>query len=437
MRFLLVSTLLLLLTGTFLSAQVQTVYAIEETLKLAERVPRQNAMVYLKLPLPTEGQKVSVLKYSGTPVSLPAESGPREYAWRADEVGDHDSLHVTYRILSSGIPPLTQEVIDSMGDQAFAWPPLPKGSVQEPYVLPPLIVEDLQKTEFSTIDRADTTLEDVSRLINRLDRRILTIRDLDNFDYARPLLEDVYRRRTTPRRKHLLLSLALQYLDIPHRLVSGKIASYGEVRENELWLEAALAGRWYRVYYGDGVDRSEWGEPLDPDAYLACSYDYRDMTLAVVNAAGTPPVPSILTTQAKNIIVDFWDRKNEALLAKNYAKAVTQLDSILRYLPDNIATLTEKGLVLAEAGRSEEGMPYLQHGIRTADNDLDRSLAMVQLAKLFALQRRGEEAVKALVRAYQISPVDLSILYNDYRFRWFSRQSKWMRQLEQAVQRLR
>ena len=418
-----------------LRAQVQTVYAIEETLKLAERVPRQNAMVYLKLPLQTGGQAVSLLRYSGTPVSLPAETGPREYAWRADEVGESDSLHVTYRIKSSGIPPLTAEVVDSMGSQHFAWPPLPEGAVQEPYVLPPLIVEDLRKTEFSTIDRADTSLEDISRLINRLDRRILTVRDLDNFDFARPLLEDVYRRRTTPRRKHLLLSLALQYLDIPHRLVAGKIASYGEVRENELWLELALAGRWYRVYYGDGVDRSEWGEPLDPDAYLACSFDYRDMTLEVVNAPGTPPVPSILSTQAKNIIVDFWDRKNEALLAKSYAKAVSLLDSVLMYLPDNIAALTEKGLVLTEAGRSEEGMPYLQHGIRIADNDRDRSFAMVQLAKLYALQRRGEDTMKALVRAYQISPVDLTVLY-DHRFRWFNRQTKLIRQLKQSIQRI-
>ena len=428
--------LLSLLTVTVLQAQVPTVYAVEETLKMAERVPRQNAMIYLKLPLRTEGQSVSLIEFSVPSTTQPAETGPREYAWRAGEVGESDELKVSYRIKSSGIPPLTQEVIDSMGDRAFAWPPLPEGEVQEPYVLPPLIIEDLQRTEFNTIDRADTSLADIGRLISRLDRRILSVRDPEKFDYAQPFLEDVYRRRTTPRRKHMLLSLALQYLNIPHRLVAGKIASYGEVRENELWLELALAGRWYRVYYGDGVDRSEWGAPLDPDAYLACSYDYRDMTLEVVNAPGTPPVPSVLETQAKNIIVDFWDRKNEALLAKSYAKAATLLDSILMYLPENIAAVTEKGLVLAEAGRAEEGMPFLQYGMRLASNDRDRSFAMVQFAKLYALQRQGEEVVKALVRAYQVSPVDFNVLYDDYRFRWFNRQPKLMRQLERAVQRI-
>lgn len=429
-----VSTLLLLLFATC-QVTAQNLYAIRENLKLAERVTREGGLIYFKVPLDADGQAISQLEFSAPPESRPLTENPREYAWKADELGGYDSLRITYRLRPSTVTDWTEELVRTAAGKPFAFPPVSDKGTFEPYVLPPLDPDGLAKTEFSTIDRGDTSLSAVNRLIRRLDRRIVTLEDLEKFDPTQPLLEDVYRRRTTPRRKHLLLSLALQYLDLPHRLVSGKIVRYGEVYENELWVEIAVGETFYRVYYGDGVDRSEWGTPLEPDLYLACSYDYRDYTLEVVNAAGMPPIPSVLFTTSKNLILDFWDEKNDALARKDYGRAVSLMDSVLVHLPQSVTAATEKGLVLTEAGRPEEGIRYLQYGLKQAETPEDQSFALVQMAKYQLLQNMGEDAVKMLVRAYQVKPYDTSVFYSDYRFRPLVNEPELLRRLERSLYR--
>ncbi|PPK85057.1 hypothetical protein CLV84_1947 [Neolewinella xylanilytica] len=422
---------LLLLIGVPLTAQ--NLLSIEETLKFESAISREGAMIYLKLPLEGDGQVVRQLDFSTEPDVSPTGAGVREYAWNAGELGAGDSLGISFRVSSAGIPPWTEARIDSLEGQSFAWPPLSEEAVTEPYVLPPLIREDIGKTEFKSLDAADTTLQDIDRLIRRLDRRIRSVRDPENFDQAQPLLEDVFRRRTTARRKPLLLSLALQYLDVPHRIVAGKVVSYGEVRENEVWVEIPVAGEWLRIYYGDGVDRSEWGLPIEPDQFLACSYDWRDLTLEIVSAPGALPVPSTLSTTAQNLVVSFWDRKNDALLNRQYARAAALMDSVLAYLPESVAATTEKGLVIAQAGRLNEALPFMQSGLEMAKTAGDQSFALVQVAKFYSLQRMGEEAIEALVRAQQLSPFDFSVVYNDPRFQYLARQPSLMQRLQRAL----
>ena len=406
----------------------QSVYAVEEILKLGERVARDGAMIYYKLPLDRDGVKVSVTDFSAPPEMVPAIEGKREFAWEADNLNGHDSLRIAYRVTMNAVPAWNLEAIRNAG-VGFSWPADASG----PYALPPLDLDNLSKTDFSTLEKSDTGLVDIDRLITRLDRRIVTLEDAEQLDPRRPLLEDVYRRRTSPRRKHLLLSLALQYLEIPHRLVAGKTIRYGEVYENELWLEIPVGGKFYRVYYGDNVDRSDWGEAVDPDMFLACSYDYRDYTLEVVNAPGKPPVPSILFTNSQNLLIEFWDKKNEALTAKRYGRAVGYVDSLLVYLPGSVTGITEKGLILAEAGRPEEGIGYLQHGLNSATKVEDKTFALVQLAKYYTLLGKNDEAVGALVRAYQVSRFDTNVLYTDYRFGKLVSDQASMRKLERTL----
>ena len=424
--------LTLILTCFFLfPLAAQSVFAVEEILKLAERVSRADAMIYYKLPLDRDGVTVSHLKFSAPPAMAPAGEGKREYAWKADDLNGHDSLRIAYRATMNTVPVWDEEEIRSKGG-GFAWPAAATG----PYALPPLDLENLVKTEFSTLEKGDTSLADIDRLINRLDKRIVTLEDAEALDPRQPLLEDVYRRRTTPRRKHLLLSLALQYLEIPHRLVAGKTVRYGEVYENELWLEIPVGGQFYRVYYGDGIDRSAWGDPIDPDLYLACSYDYRDYTLEVVNAPGKPPVPSLLFTNSKNLLIDFWDKKDEALGKKQYSRAVAYMDSLLVYMPGNAIGVTEKGLILTEAGRAEEGLKYLQYALKNATKAEDRSYALQQIAKYHILENRNGEAVNTLVRAYQVAPYNTEMFYTDYRFNKMVRDVDQMRKLKNALYKL-
>ncbi|MGB3800848.1 MAG: tetratricopeptide repeat protein [Lewinella sp.] len=409
---------------------------IEEKLKFGPRVSRSGAMIFLKLPLPENGQRIGRTSFSAPPTTSPPPGETREYTWRGDEIGDNDSLEVTYLVTTVAKPAWTKTVVDSLRGQSIAWPPVPAGETVEPYILPPLVREDIGRTEFSTLDRADTSVQDIDRLIRRLDRRVSTVRDPENFDESQPLLEDVYRRRTTAIRKHLLLSLALQYLEVPHRVVAGKILSYGEVLENQIWVDIPVAGNWYRVYYGDGVDRSDWLPPDTPDLFLACSYDWRDLTLEVISAPGAPPIPSILFTSAENLLFYFWDRKNTALEKGEYAKAAAMIDSLLQYTPNSVTAITEKGLILTQAGRPQDGLPYFQIGMRKAETPADQSFGMVQLAKFFSLQQNGEEAVKALVRAYQVDPWAQSILYEDPRFNWLTQQRSLMNQLNRALQNM-
>ncbi len=390
-------------------------------------------MIFFKMPLEEDGQIVSQQRFSATPTTTSAEGGKQGYAWRADEIGDGDTLKVSYRVRPAFIPPWTESAMDTLARPFFAWPEIAEGEEVAPYLLPPLVREDIAKTEFNTLDPADTTIRDIDRLIGRLDSRIVTVRDVEKFDYTQPLLEDVFHRRTTPRRKHLLLSLALQYLDIPHRVVAGKVISYGEVLENELWVELPVAGRWYRVYYGDGVDRREWMPRENPDIFLACSYDWRDLTLEIVSAAGAPPLPSLLFTDASNLLLKFWDLKNEALLARRYSRALSMMDSVLVFMPQSVTAVTEKGLVLAEAGRPADGLPFLQLGLQLADTPADQSFALVQLAKFHSLQGKGEEAVETLVRAQQIAPFNFAVVYNDHRFRYLAQQPLLMQQLQRAL----
>ncbi|MBB4080513.1 tetratricopeptide (TPR) repeat protein [Lewinella aquimaris] len=405
----------------------QSVYNVRETLYLPERAAA--GVIYTKLPLDVEGQSVSQLRFS----EQPAGGQENAYRWEVDPIRPRDSLHLSYRVRVTSTPAWDPDN-SAMTDGAINWPPLEEGTVALQYALPPLVREDIDKTEFGTLEPGDTTVEAVNRLIRRLGRRVKTVRNPEAFDYDRPLLEDVYRRSTTARRKHLLLSLALQYLDLPHRVVAGKVLSYGEVRENELWVEIPVGGRWFRVYYGDGVDRSEWGPPLEADQFLACSFDWRDYTLEVVSAPGEPFIETTLWGEYSNVVLDFWTAKDEALGRKQYARAVTYLDSILQYSPQSVVTIAEIGLVYTQAGRPEEGLPYLQRAFQLSSTSEDRSTAMLQMAKYFSLQDQTEEALKALAQAYRPSPIDLSVIFSDVRFQNLARLDRLEQRLTAYLQ---
>ncbi|PHK97098.1 hypothetical protein CGL56_17620 [Neolewinella marina] len=406
----------------------QAVYSVRETLLLPDGVTLEGAAVYARLPLSGSGQVVSHVLFS----SSPADGSGNSYRWDLDRLPQTDSLRFSYRVSLAPTPAWNRDSLDQHPRPAFTWPDTDDG----PYVLPPLVREDVGKTEFSTLTPGDTSLADVDRLIRRLDRRVRTVRSAEGFDYSQPLLEDLFRRRTTARRKHLLLSLGLQHLELPHRVVAGKVLSYGEVRENELWVEIPVNGRWYRVYYGDGIDRREWGEPAEPDRFLACSYDWRDFTLEVVNAPGMPPVPTTLSGEYSNVVVDFWVAKDEALARQRYAQALVYLDSVLTYLPRSVVAISEVGLVYTQAGRPDDGLPFLQQALRLAATPADQSLAMVQMAKYFSLQRQAEESLQALARAYRLTPVDLSVIYTDPRFQYLARQGNLEQRLSAYVRRL-
>ncbi len=411
----------------------QASFVVEEKLKFGPRVSRTGAMIFLKLPLEEPGQRTIDISFSTPPLNAPAPREPQEYTWRGDGIGTGDTLQATYKIIAAPKPAWTDDLLDSLRGKSIGWPALAPGEEVEPYILPPLVREDIGRTEFSTLNRADTSLADINRLIRRLDRRIVTVRDPENFDQAQPLLEDVYRRRTTATRKHLLLSLALQYIEVPHRVVAGKILSYGEVIENQIWVEVPVGGSWYRVFYGDGVDRSEWMPPETSDLFLACSYDWRDLTLEVLSAAGAPPIPSILFTSAESLLFYFWDRKNVALERGQFRRAEAMIDSLLMYTPNSVTAITEKGLILAQAGRPQDGIAYLQLGIRKAELPSEQSFALMQLARYFSLQHNGDDALQAVIRAWQIEPFDRAVLLQDPRFKWLYQQRALMNKLRAVL----
>ncbi len=389
----------------------QSVYSVTETLMLPKDATATGAMIYARLPLTAGGQVLSQEMYSLNPLTI----GPEGISWTGESLAAADSLRLNYRVRVAPISTWFSDSLLALPAPTFSWPPPAPGEPDAPYVLPPLVREDIGKTELRNLDPGENSLDDVDRVIRRLGRRVKLARNSEDFDYGQPLLQDLYRRLSTPRRKHLLLSLTLQYLGVPHRVVSGKILSYGEVLENELWVEIPVSGRYYRVYYGDGIDRSEWGPPEDPDRFLACSFDWRDFTLEVVSAVGAPPVPTTLVGRYQNVVLEFWEKKDEALGRKRYGQAVAFLDSVLTYMPNSVITVSEIGLVYAEAGRPEDGMKYLEAAQKLAVTLQDRSTAQLQLARYYSMLQQPEESLQALARAYRYAPIDLSVIYTDPR----------------------
>ncbi len=414
-------------------AFTQSIYNVRETLLVPGGVPASGGTIYARLPLTTGGQVVSEVLFSAA-----AEGSATEgYRWSIRQLTEGDSLRFSYRVKVNPVPAWEADSVLSGPDPDIAWLPVTDAIDAGPYILPPLVRADVEKTELRTLTPADTTVEAIDRLIRRMGRRVKNVRSTDNFDFAQPLLQDLYQRQTTPQRKHLLLSLALQYLDVPHRVVAGKVLSYGEVRENELWVEIPVGDRWRRVYYGDGIDRSDWGTPDEPDQFLACAYDWRALTLEVVSPPGNPPIPTTLTGRYTNLIVDFWVAKDQALGRKRYAQAVSYLDSVLNYLPRSVVAISELGLVYTEAGRAEEGLKYLQQAIQLAATPADQSTAQLQLGKYYSMQRQAEESLQAVARAYIYSPLDLSVIYTDSRFQYLAQQRNLEFRLNAAVEALR
>ncbi len=402
----------------FASVFGQGVFNVRETLVIPDGVPATGGTVYARLPLNTGGQRVMNEVFSVMPEGA-SEDG---FRWSMDQLRTGDSLRFSYRVRTAPIPAWNGDSLLARPGLAIAWLPVVDSVDAGPYILPPLLRADAERTDLRTLNPDDTTVADIDRLIRRMDRRVRIVRDLDRFDYEQPLLQDLYQRQTTPQRKHLLLSLALQYLDVPHRVVAGKILSYGEVRENELWVEIPVGDRWRRVYYGDGVDRSYWEAPNEPDQFLSCAYDWRALTLEVVSPPGSPPIATVLTGRYDNIIIEFWVKKDQALSRKRYAQAVGYLDSMLTYLPGSVVAIAEIGLVYTEAGRAEEGLKYLQRALQLATTPFDRGTALLQFAKYYSLQQQVDASVQALVQAYILTSLDLSVVYTDHRFKYLAEQ---------------
>jgi tetratricopeptide (TPR) repeat protein len=279
---------------------------------------------------------------------------------------------------------------------------------------------DLKKSALGDAAAKRDTVTTVNEILRRL-RRVKPVRDPERFNLEQPVLEDFYRRQTTPRRLHLLLSMALQYHDIPHRLVAGKILRFETVLENQLWLEVFAGGRWSRIHMVE--EDNEYVS--DNEVYVSCSYDFRDFTFEVFGSGQVD-----WDSRYRETLLDFWDKKDTALVEKDYELAIGYLDSMLYYAPKMLVAVAEKGLVIIEAGRPVEGMKYLQFAINNAKTDADRATAYLQLGKYYSMTGNKQEAVKALTRAGRLANLSIQAIYNDHRFKTLREDPQVMRQLE-------
>ena len=386
------------------STQAQVILDITETIYFTPGTPRTDYYVGLSTPLTSPRQAVDAITLSPAPTAVLEDSS--FFEWQTPTT---DSVHLTYRIVANPLPEWgsTPTRTDTLRDTAES----------ASYVLPPLPREEVGKTALGKAAREDATAT-VERLLKIL-RRTKVVRDPENFNLAQPLLEDFYRRQTTPRRKHELLSLGLQYHGIPHRLVSGKVLRFGMVLENQLWAEVQVAGRWNRIDLAEGDDYLR-----ENSVYLSCSYDYRNFSFTVLG-------PEVVDWRGEyqETLLKLWDAKDRALAQEDYPLALSYLDTVLQYAPDLLVAVAEKGLVIVQAGDTLAGMKYLQYALNMAKKVDDKATAYLQLAKYYALIDDTEQAMQALARSNTFAPITLQVVYNDPRFAPLLEKTKTLRRL--------
>ncbi len=382
----------------------QLVLDVTETIYLTPGTPRSGYYVGLSTPLASLRQAVDAITLSPAPTAVLEDSS--FFEWQTPTT---DSVHLTYRIVTNPLPewgsrPTTTDTIRETADLAS-------------YVLPALPREEVGKTALGKAARENVTAT-VERLLKIL-RRTKVVRDADNFNLAQPLLEDLFRRQTTPRRKHELLSLGLQYHGIPHRLVSGKVLRFGTVLENQLWAEVQVNNRWSRI---DLAERDDYLR--ENSVYLSCSYDYRNFSFTVLG-------PEVVDWRGEyeETLLKLWDAKDRALAKEDYPLAISYLDTVLRYAPKLLVAVAEKGLVIVQAGDTLGGMKYLQYVLNNATQNDDKATAYLQLAKYYALTDDTDQALQALARSNTFVPITLQVIYNDLRFARLLNNVKILRRL--------
>ena len=386
------------------STHAQLILDVTETIYFTPGTPRTDYYVGLSTPLASPRQAVDAITLSPAPTAVLEDSS--FFEWQTPTA---DSVHLTYRIVANPLPEWgsTPTIPDTLRETADA----------ASYVLPPLAREEVGRTALGKAARENATFT-VERLLKVL-RRTKVVRDPENFNLAQPLLEDLFRRQTTPRRKHELLSLGLQYHGIPHRLVSGKVLRFGTVLENQLWAEVQVSNRWSRI------DLAEQDDYLrENSVYLSCSYDYRNFSFTVLG-------PEVVDWRGeyRETLLQLWDAKDRALAQEDYPLALSYLDTVLQYAPDLLVAVAEKGLVIVQAGDTLAGMKYLQYALNTAKKDDDKATAYLQLAKYYALIDDTEQAMQALAKSNTLVPFTLQVVYNDLRFAPLLEDRKILRRL--------
>ena len=395
-----------------LPIHTQVILDVTETIYLTPGSDRSNHYIGISTPLATARQATESVTYSPAPTAILEDSS--FYEWQTPAT---DSVHLTYRIVARplpewGSPPAATDTLRETSADAAT------------YLLPPLPREALAKTALGKAARENQT-ETIDRLLKVL-RRTKVVRDPENFNEAQPLLEDFYRGQTTARRKHLLLSLGLQYHGIPHRLVSGKVLRFGTVTENQLWAEVQVNKRWSRI------DLAETDDYLrENSVYLSCSYDYRNFSFTVLG----PPVVD-WRGEYEETLLKLWDAKDSALVNKDYPLALSYLDTILRYAPALLTIVSEKGLVIVQSGKPVEGMKYLQYVLNNVKTEDDKAMAYLQLAKYYALTGASDQAVQAIARSHGYKPFNLELLYSDPRFASLTKDRSVMRELTRSYPEL-
>ncbi|WP_420459016.1 tetratricopeptide repeat protein [Neolewinella sp.] len=386
------------------TASTQIILDVTQTIYFTPGTPRDGYYVGLSTPLASPRQGVTVITLSPAPTAVLEDSS--FFEWQTPAT---DSVHLTYRIVANplpewGSPPAVTDTLRELADPAT-------------YVLPPLPRTEVGQTALGKAAREDVTAT-VERLLRVL-RRTKAVRDPENFNLEQPLLEDFFRGQTTPRRKHELLSLGLQYHGIAHRLVSGKVLRFGTVLENQLWAEVQVNHRWSRI---DLAERDDYLR--ENSVYLSCSYDYRNFSFTVVG-------PEVVDWRGEyqETLLKLWDAKDRALAKEDYPLALSYLDTVLQYAPKLLVAVAEKGLVVVQAGDTLTGMKYLQYVLNNAKQDDDKAMAYLQLAKYYALTEDTEQVLQALARSNTFAPLTLQVVYNDLRFTPLLENARLLRRL--------
>ncbi|WP_238752347.1 tetratricopeptide repeat protein [Neolewinella maritima] len=400
----------MLLIGVLLAAAGygQMIFDVTQTVYFVPRSDRTDYYVSMQLPLIDARQGVEVMEVSPLPTTV-AEDGSL-YVWDKPMA---DSIHLTYRIAATPLPEWGSAAVasDTMGERTAA------AASTAAYPLPRLVREDVARTALGKAGQRDeaTTIYHLLKVL----RRVKAVRHPERFDHTQPLLEDTYRRQTTARRKHQLLSLGLQYHGIPHRLVAGKNLRFGVVAENQLWLELFTDGRWSRI------DLAEPNEYLRQEStYLPCTYDWQAYTFTLL---GPPELD--WRGEYEQTLLKLWADQARAVSEGAYPLALSYLDTMLQFAPKMLTVVAEKGLVMTQSGDPIEGVKYLQYALQQAKSREDKAMAFEALAKYYALTNQPEQAVEAIARSHSYSTFKMYMVYEDMRFASLLDNKKVMRKL--------
>ena len=378
--------LVAVLLSSVLGAQRQLI-DVTQVLEVGHLSP--GSRVHLRLPLENGSQQLVSCQSGQAGRLLTDAAGFRSYEWTIG-AATGDTLRLDYRLVLGG---KTKQPTGAAAD--YALPPIPN---------------QFARSGLSAIRAEEDTVATITRILRHLRRRVRVTPNPQRFDYRQSLLQDYHQRLSTTDRRHLLLSLALQDHGIPHRMVAGKWLADGTVYENQLWVEAWVQGIWLRL----DLLPNELQRAVKEGAsigYLVSTYDWRDASLVAVTPGGqSTGVP--YASGYSNVVDYFYYKKDVALEQRKYAEAVTFMDSILNYLPGDTDAVGEKGVIYAQAGRPEEGIRYLQYGIRNARTRRDSAAALIHFAKYYSLTGELALAYQALERSHKLVPVQLVLFYD-------------------------